>query len=171
MTVDVSGIVYFGPIFAFLLVWVVLFAVLNKTKLLGDGKFVQIFVSFLIATIFIALGGVKEYVLTIAPWFAVLLISLFFILAMLGLAGKVSAGLTKGLGVTFLILLVLVFLISGIVVFSNVLAPYLPGSSVAGGSEDILQFTDWLYSDRVVGAIVLVIASAFVSWILVKSGS
>ena len=69
MPVDISGVTYFEPILAFLVVFVVLYAVLAKTKILGeDNKFVNIFASFLVATIFVAAAGVREYVLTITPW-------------------------------------------------------------------------------------------------------
>ena len=45
MVVDISFLTYFAPILAFLIVFVVMFAILAKTGLLGDNQFVQIFVS------------------------------------------------------------------------------------------------------------------------------
>ena len=79
MAVDISGIAYFAPIFAFLLVFAVVFAVLWKLKIIGESKWGILFVSFLIATIFISAAGVKDYVLSVTPWFAILILSLFFI--------------------------------------------------------------------------------------------
>ena len=71
VAVDVSGISYFAPILAFLIVFVIIFAVLNKTKIFGEvNNWVLLFVSFLVATVFVSAAGVRDYVLTITPWFA-----------------------------------------------------------------------------------------------------
>jgi hypothetical protein len=165
--VDVSAIVYFAPILAFLVVFVVLFAVFAKTELLGENRFVQFFVSFLIATIFVSFGGVSRYVLTITPWFAVLVVSLFFILVLSGFVG-ITDSVKKGVGGVFLIAMLIVFLVSGVVVFSNVLGPYLPAGVVEGAETS--PVSEWLYSGRVLGAVLLLIVAAVVSWALVKVG-
>jgi hypothetical protein len=60
-------------------------------------------------------------------------------------------------------------LISGIKVFSATIGPYLPGSDLPGGDQDILRITDWIYSPRVAGAALLLAVTAVVSWILVKT--
>lgn len=161
MAVDISGISYFAPILAFLVVFVVVFALLNKTKLLGESGGIQLFVSFLIATIFVSAGGVRDYVLTITPWFGALVVSLFFVLFLLGFVGKPIEGMTKGIGIVFVSALVVVFLVSGFVVFSNVLWPYLPGGGNVASLREI-------YNSRAFGALLLVGLSALVSWVLVK---
>lgn len=152
----------------FLLVFVIVFSVLRKTELIGKELFVQLFVSFLLATVFVTAISVRQYVLTIVPWFAVLILSLFFLLVLLGFVGKSTEFMHKGIGIAFVVLLIIVFLVSGIVVFADVVGPYLPGSSTAGGNPQILKFTDWLYSPQVSGAILLLAVSALVSWVLVR---
>ena len=99
--VDVSGISYFAPLLAFLVVFVIVFALLNKTKLLGENAFIQLFVSFVIGTIFVSAAGVRNYVLVITPWFGALVVSLFFILFIIGFVGKPVEGMTKGVGIAF----------------------------------------------------------------------
>lgn len=158
MAIDISGISYFAPVAAFLVVFLIVFAMLNKTKLIGENAWVQLFLSLLIATIFISGAGVRDYVLTITPWFAVFVVSLFFILFIIGFVGKPVEFLTKGIGVMFVIALIIVFLISGFVIFSEYLIPFLPGGRVG---QDI-------YGTRVFGALVLLLISAAVSWVLVR---
>jgi hypothetical protein len=51
MVVDISGIYNFMPIFSFLFVFVVVYAILAKTKVLGDQK-VNLLVGFIMAIIF-----------------------------------------------------------------------------------------------------------------------
>lgn len=168
MVTDVSAVTYFAPIFVFLLVFVVVFAVLARTKILGDEfpRVLLIFIAFVVAALFISFGGVQRYVETLVPWLAVLIVSLFFLLLMAGFAG---VKMERGLGVGAVVVGILIFVVSGVVVFSGVLGPYLPGSSVAGGDASVLRITDWLYSPRVVGAVVLIIAAGITSWILVKA--
>ncbi|MBI3334585.1 hypothetical protein HYZ97_03800 [Candidatus Pacearchaeota archaeon] len=168
MPVDLSATTYFLPLVSFLLVFLVSFVVLLKTKIV-ENKWVQLFISFLLATLFVSIGGAREYVENVAPWFAVLIISLFFMLLLIGFVGKPLENLPKGVGIFFVVILFIVFIISGLLVFSSSIVPYLPGNvGYEGGSPEAVAFFDWLYSPRVGGAILLVIVSALVSWVLVK---
>ncbi len=165
---DLSGLTYFLPIISFLIVFIISFAVLNKTKII-EHKWVQIFLSFLFSTLFISAAGAKDYVLNVIPWFAILLICLFLLLMLIGFVGKDLASWNKGIGITFVVILLAVFVISGVFVFSDVLSPYLPGSSGYGGNPNVLRFTDWLYSPRILGALFLLGISAVVTWVLVSA--
>ena len=111
MAADVSSFVYFAPVLVFLVVFAIMVALLHKTKLLGENMYLQIFFSFVIATIFITASSVKQLVLNVIPWFAVLLIALFLIMALLGFMGKTDIGKSRGLSWVFIILLILVFLV------------------------------------------------------------
>ncbi len=164
---DLSGINYFLPLLSFFLVFVIMYAVIVKTKLV-EHWFLQIFIPFVLATIFVSAVGARDYVLNIVVWFAVLLVSFFLLLMMSGFAGEHLKSWNKGIGILFIILVIVMFLISAVFVFSEYFTPYLPGSSGAGANPDVLRFTDWVYSPRVSGAILLIIVSALVSWVLVK---
>jgi|SRR3989344_2463363 len=166
--IDVSGISYFLPIISFLVVWIIVFAILNKTKII-EQPILQTFVAFLFATIFVAAVGPREYIINVSAWFAVFLISLFLIMLIMGLVGKDMSFMNKGIGVAFVIIVILMFIISAIVIFSDYLGPYLPWSYSSSGNSDASAITSWLYSARVMGAVLLIVVSAVVSWILVKS--
>ena len=168
MAVDISGISYFAPLLAFLVVFVIVFALMNKTKLLGENVFIQLFVSFLISTIFISGAGVRDYVLTITPWFAALIVSLFFLMFILAFVGKPLDDWNKGIGILFVIVLIIVFLISGFVVFSDFIMPYLSGENSEGTIGWL--FNQSIYNSRVFGALLLVVVSALVSWVLMRKG-
>ena len=153
-TVDLSLLQDYLPILSFLLVFTVLFAVLAKYKILGESKFVNLFVSFIVATIFVSLTSVREYVISITPWFAVFIIVSLFLLAITGFAGKVPEGLTKGMGVVLVIGLLIVFLVSAYFTFST--APFVD------------RVRDWFVKPKVYGAFLLVALGALVSWILTR---
>lgn len=164
MAADVSSITYFAPIVAFLLVFLISTLVFFKLKLLSDNKWMAIFVSFLIAVLFVSFAGVRRYIEVIVPWFAVFLISLVFIVILISFSGKVPEGLQKGLGIVFVLGLLAAFVISGIMIFSDQLAPWLPGSIESMGNP----VYDWLFSGPVFGAIILIILTIGVSRVLVK---
>jgi hypothetical protein len=162
---DISALSYFVPVAVFLLVFIVLFAILHKVKILGDNKWVQLFVSLIIASLFITLAGTVEYVRTVVPWIAVLIVSLVFVLLITGIIGKPMEFMNKGIGITFFIVIILILIISAFVVFSNVIGPYLPWNSSTPSSS---QVTSVIYSSRVVGAVILIAVSALVAFILTK---
>ena len=155
MAADLSLIQDYLPILSFLLVFMVVFAVLAKYKILGESKFVNLFVSFLVATIFVGLTSARDYVAFVTPWFAVFVIAAFFLLVISGFAGKVPEGLTKGIGVIAVIGLLIVFLVSAYFTFSS--APF------------VVRIADWASEPRIYGTLILVALSALVSWVLIKA--
>jgi len=165
--VDLSGIGYFLPLLSFLLVFIVIFAILQKTKVF-ENKWLQLFISFLFSTIFVSFVGARDYVINVIPWFAVMVVCLFLILFLISFVGKPLEGWNKGIGIIFVIALLLVFLVSALFVFSSVIGPYLPGGEANAGNSDIGLFLGWAYSSRVAGGLLLLIISAVVSWVLVK---
>jgi hypothetical protein len=169
MAVDLAGISYFGPLLAFLVVLAVVFAVLNRTKVLGEHVWGQMFVSFVLATIFVSAAGVRDYVLTITPWFAALIVSLFFLLLLVGFVGDKAEFMHKGIGIISVLVLVIIFLVSGFIVFSESIAPYLPGASGEGADPQLFDFSRNIYETRIFGALLLLVIGGIVSWVLVRS--
>jgi hypothetical protein len=167
-TADVSAFVYFLPIFAFLIVFSIVFAVLNRYKIIGENMFFQLFFSFVVATIFVTASSARQVVLNVIPWFAVLIVAMLLLLFLVSFIGKADIVASKGVAWIFIILLIIVFFIAGIKVFASTLGPYLPGSTSNEGNPTLINFFDWLYSPRVAGAFLLILAAVFVSWILVR---
>ena len=166
--VDLSAISYFLPLFSFLLVFIIVYAVLVKSKIIANNG-LQLFTAFLMATIFVSATGAKDYVLHITSWVALLLASLFFIMLILGLVGKEVEFLHKGIGIAFVVITILLFIISAVVVFSDYFSSYLPWNNGIGANQDILQVTDWFFSSRIFGAFILLVISGLVSWVLMNS--
>jgi hypothetical protein len=166
--IDLSGISYFLPLLSFLLVFVVIFAILQKTKIF-ENKWLQLFTSFLFSTIFVSFVGARSYVINVIPWFAVMVVCLFLILFLISFVGKPLEGWNKGMGILFVVALLLVFLVSALFVFSSVIGPYLPGGDAGSANSDVIRFLGWAYSSRVAGGFLLLIISALVSWVLFKA--
>ena len=167
--IDLSGFSYFIPLLSFLVVFIIGYAVIEKAKLF-EHKFWALFVSLIIAIIFVTASGPTRYVATIVPWFAVLVVSFVLLLAIMsfvkGDKGASVLNWGRGLTILFVVVALLLFVISAIFVFSAYIGPYLPWSSGYGGDTNVLHFTDWIYQPRVYGALLLLIVSGIVSWIV-----
>lgn len=166
--INLTSVSYFLPLVSFLVVFIIVFAVLQKTKIF-ESKWLQLFVAFLFSTIFVSFVGARDYVINIVPWFAVLVVCLFLLFMITGFVGKDLSSWNKGLGIAFVIFLIIVFVVSALFVFSGSIAPYLPGGDSAGADSNVIQFTNWAYSSRVAGGFLLLIVCALVSWVLVKA--
>ena len=124
----------------------------------------------MVSTLFVSSASSLTYLQAVIPWFAILLVSLFFILVLTGFIGDKDDVLKKSLGRFFVYALLLVFLLAAFFTFSSLLSPYLPGGNTSGANRDVLRLVSWLYEGRSAGAFWLVVVSAFVSWILVSTG-
>lgn len=150
---SVSAIGYFMPIFAFLLVFIVVYALLNKTGVLGGSEPVMLFISFILASFFIVEASLVDFVRFSSAWFGVGVVGLFFLLVVLAfLPGKDPLSfLTKNDWFSWVILGVIVafFIISSAYLF-NWVASWAVISS-------------W-FSSEWFGMILLLVIAAIVSW-------
>jgi hypothetical protein len=170
MAVDVSGVATIAPVLAYLIVAFVVGAVLVKFKILGENKWIGVIIALIIAALFVSFAGTRELVLTIIPWFAALIVSLFLILVVIAFVGGDADFMKKGVGIAAVVLLGIIFLVSAFVVFSEVIVQYIPGPAYGGGdSLGAYVVLDWLFSPRVWGAVLLVIFSVIAAWFLMKA--
>ena len=77
---SISAIGYFMPIFAFLLVFIVVYALLKKTEVLGTAEPIMLFISFILAGFFIVEASLVEFVQLGSAWFSVFVVLIFFIM-------------------------------------------------------------------------------------------
>ena len=161
---------YFMPLFSFLLVFIISFALLNKTKILGENSFLHVFVSFVIAIIFFVSPTAQKFTKLSMPWVGVFVVCLALIMLTLAfVGGKVENVLPSPvLGKIAVVVLLIIFLISASNVFGPVIKPYLPGSVETGGDEYLLSVKHIIFYPTVVGSIILVLIAAVVSWVLTK---
>jgi hypothetical protein len=127
MAVDVSGIGFFLPIFSFLLVFIVVYAILKKTKVLTESEPVMLIMSFILASFFIMQVNLVDFVQFSSAWFTVGMVGLFFLMMIIaflpGDASKIFEGKegspSKWFGFLVLGLMVLFFIVSAGVVFDT----------------------------------------------------
>tara|TARA_Y100000310_G_C20606260_1_gene775640 strand:+ start:807 stop:1340 length:534 start_codon:yes stop_codon:yes gene_type:complete len=89
---DVGLLHFFNPLFAFLLVFVLAYAILIKTQPFGEEKVaVYAWISVLLALLTLAVPGLVDFVGLAAPYFTVMAI-VFFLFVFLFLAMGVKGG-------------------------------------------------------------------------------
>lgn len=152
----ISGVSYFLPIFSFLLVFIIVYAILQKTKILGDNAGVSLFLSLIFASFFIVNAKMVEFVKFNATWFVVFMVCIIFILMFLGFVGKDYLKVfaeNKNFAYAFIFILIFAFIFSAARIFNWV----LDWSKIKSWAQ-----TDWF------GFILLLIIAGIVSLVLSK---
>lgn len=169
MALDISGLNFFIPIFSFLFVFIIVYSLLFKTKILGESKFANLLISFIFAIIFMSISSMKLYVETILPWFIVLLVVMFLIFLIAGFSTKdLSKIMTPKLAWVFIGILILIFLVSAVKVFNPIFHPDLIISSGDSGTTFFGQIKSFFSSSKVLGSVLLLIIAGIVAKILTK---
>jgi hypothetical protein len=154
---DVSAIGYFMPIFAFLLVFIVIYALLVKTKVLGESPAVMLFISFILSSFFIVEASLVDFVQFSSAWFGVIVISLFFLIVVIAFIPGIDLTAFFGKGNWFAWVL-----LGGMLLFFIFSSAYVFNWVVNWG-----MLKDWFDSDWFGMGLLLVIAGV-VSFILTK---
>jgi hypothetical protein len=144
---------YFLPIFAFLLVFIIVYALMKKTAVLGGSEPIMLFISLVLASFFVVEASLVDFIQFNSAWFGVFAVAIFFVVALMGfIPGKEPLEiLTKNdwFAWTILGLIVAFFVISSAYVFNWVI------------NWEMLE--TWIYTDWF-GLILLLVIAAFVSW-------
>jgi hypothetical protein len=83
---DIGLVQHFSVIFPVLLVFVIVFALLQKSKLIGDNKGLHSLAALCIAVMMLFAPGVVQVINVMAPWFVLIfLLIIFFMMLLLSL--------------------------------------------------------------------------------------
>lgn len=162
---DIGLLDYFNVVFAVLLVFAVLFALLQRFKLLGESIVLNAIVAIAVAFLFLLSRTLIDLVNFIAPWFVfvfVFLVLLLLIFHTLGATeGDVALALKSDKIIQWAVVgVAIVILIAGFgKVFGQTIGPYLTeapegGSGVATASFEQNVFAT-IFHPKVLGLIVL----------------
>jgi hypothetical protein len=155
MVASLAALGWFLPIFSFLLVFVLVYAVLQKTKVLGDNTFVSLMISFIFAIFFIVNTQLVEFVQINVAWIVVFFVCLFMILMVIAFThGKVDVIMKPMVAWIILAILLVTFVVSSSYVFNWAI------------NWDLIQ--SWFDKDWF-GMVILVVIAAIVSKVLTGS--
>jgi len=157
MSVDISFLTYFSPLYGFLLIFLLVFAILKTTKILGGNTTIDAIIGVIIGIIFATLSSAQDYVQAFIPWVAVIIAVVFFILLIVGIGTKPSELIKPGFMWVFVIALALVLIITAVNLFT-------PG--IAQSWQNSVEYVG--ENSAVFGAIGFLIIALIVIFIVVK---
>lgn len=168
MSLDISWLSEGMPLFAFALVFVLAYAVLAKTKILGESARINVILSLILSIILASFSSVREYITTVTPWFTVLLIlSFFFLMIIVFLIKDDWTKFTKPLTIIFMLSLLLIIIISLFYAFPSTQA-YLPGQNEAGANDFLLSIKHFILQEKFLSGILLLIIAIIVGFIITR---
>ena len=154
---DITGLANYVEIFGFLLIFTLVYALLAKTKILGDNNFVHLLVSFIVAILFVVVPPATKYLTSVTPWIAVFFVVVVFILMTIGFVhGKLEDVIKPGVAWAFVGIIILILLISAVQLFH-------PFSNM----EPLKQ---WALQPRVYTALILFGVAAAAAWVVAHGG-
>ncbi|MBT4334571.1 hypothetical protein HOD61_02020 [archaeon] len=153
--IDPTSLMNFLPVFVFILIVTLLYATLEKTKLLGENSGLNFSISLVIAFISLFSGSAIKLMVFVVPWYVFMMFFLLLLFSMFMFFGFDEKEVWPMVGGRLTIFVVMMlFLIIGITkVFGPVFNPY----SVEGTS-DVLRT---IFHPRVLGAFFILLISFF----------
>ncbi|MBU2634193.1 MAG: hypothetical protein KJ674_03025 [Nanoarchaeota archaeon] len=159
---DLGLLEYILPVFSFLFVWVIVYAVMDKFNLAKNTS-VKLLVSFCVGMLFLFSANALEFVNLITPWFVVLVIIALFLVAMFMFMGVKEDVMSKAVGDprvywTVIVIAVILLIIALINVFGSVQSPY---DEADDGKSRESESLNTIVHPRVLGAIFLLVVASF----------
>ena len=162
MVVSLEPIFIILPVISFLFVFILIYALLVKTKVLDMSPWATAFFSLIIASLFIVNVKLVDFVQLNVSWFVVFIVCVLLILMMAGFLGKDALTLltsekgawSKGFVGTLLVILILVFVFSSSYVFNW---------AISWEATKNLMNQEWF------GMALLIVVGAFVAYVLTRT--
>ena len=156
---DLGFLEFFLPAFTFLFIFVLVYAVLDKFKLMGENKWLKLIASFSIALLFLFSGDTLKFVEVITPWFVVLVILALFILSLFMFMGAKESDIEKAtkdpvLYWTILVIIIILLIIAVGEVFTSVGPTSQDGSPPSAGLRAVTN-------PKTLGALFILVVAAF----------
>ncbi len=167
MALDVSWVSNGLPIYAFLLIFAIAYAIIAKTNIVGDSKALNAFIAIIFAVIFLSFSTVRDFMVNVTVWFTVLLTALFFFMLGIMFIIKDPSKIFRPLGIIFIILLALIMIIAIFYTFPGTKA-YLPGQNESGADGTLIDIKHFIFRDSTLSGILLIVIAAIAIFVVTK---
>ena len=160
---DVTGLQHFSSVFVFLFVWIVIYAILVWTRVLGNNNVVNILVGLLMGIFVLISPLATSVVANIAPFLAVIFVLIMLMSVashMLGGHGEAIPGL-KGVLLVFIVFAVII----GVAVQIRSQA-----DSLTSDSKDLSKTVNLIFHPTFLGTVLIFAIAIFTIALLAKGG-
>ncbi len=151
---DLGILEHFVPLFSFLFVFLIIYALLQKLKLLGGKSAIDFLVSLTVSLLVVLSSSAIELARFMSVWGVVVIVILVFLFIIMSFwAGEGHVGLPEDMDVKGIVFWIFIIILAiGLTqVFGPVLTPYAEG---ADPSRTILRT---IFHPRIIGALFLLI--------------
>ena len=158
---DTGLLEYVAPIFSFLLVYAVIYAVLIRSKIFGDNNLINSVIPLAVSVLLLLMPGAVSFINFITPWFVVLVIVGFavaLVFLFLGVKDETVRGWVHNPTIYWTILIfMMIIIVAGLThVFGNFFGqPEASSGSI--GSE--VQFS--IFHPKIIATIFVLIIATF----------
>ena len=154
---DVTGLQYFSNLFAFLFVWLVVYALLAYSRALGNNHLIHILIGLIIGLFALFSPTVTGAIIVIAPWFALIFVFAMFI----SIAGNMFGATDIGGAPAFrgiVLTLVLVILVVGVLIYAR---EQISVPEEINEKSDFSKITNVLFHPKFIGMVFILIVAVF----------
>lgn len=160
---DVTGLQHFSSIFVFLFVWIVVYAILAWTKVLGQNNLVTVLVGLLMGIFVLISPLATTVVANTAPFLAVI----FVLIMLMSIASKMLGGhgdAVPGLKGVMMVFIVFVIIIGvGVQIRSQI-------DSSTADTKDLSKTVNILFNPTFMGVVLIFAIAIFTIALLAQGG-
>lgn len=171
---DVGILNHFVPIFVFILVFVIFYAILIKTHILGENKGLAALASFVVAFLFLVTRATTELIQIITPWFVVLIIvamAFMLIFMFLGVKPEAIAEAVSHEGTVWMIIIILLVLLG--LALTKVIGPSIAEITQgegATGTGFMGSVGSIIFHPKMLGALFILLVASYAIRAVTKAG-
>jgi len=163
---DIGLLAGYSKFFIFIFVWLVVYAVLKITKILGTNEGINIVVGLILALLTLFSPLAINMLETLAPWIAVLLVMIMFLMVSTKIFGIKETDIMQSGGIKALAATIVIGIFL-IIAFSNVRDQVLlPGEN--GTSTELNTAKAVIFHPQVLGAIFILLIAIFTITLMVN---
>lgn len=164
---DIGLLDYFVPVFIFLFIFGILFALLEKVKIFGENKGLNALISFAIAFLFVLTPDLLGVVKIMTPWFTIMFVFVIMIVLLFMFVGVKEGAIAETFSersmvwiVVIISLIILVYALTQ-VYGAQIQNINVEGNATADGSPSMTsQVGKILFHPRVLGMLLLLLIAA-----------
>ncbi len=162
---DVGVLNHFVPIFVFILVFVIFYAVLLKTNILGENKGLLALASFVVAFLFLVTRTASEFVQLVTPWFVVLIIVAMCFLLIFMFLGVKPESIASAISQESTVWMIMIFLLVLLgIALTKVLGPSIAAITQSGESTEagfIGSVGTIMFHPKILGAVLILLIASY----------
>ena len=168
---DIGFMEFLLPVISFLLIYAVIFGILQKSKVFGESVNVNILVAFAVSVLFAITPGAMDVVAIIAPWFVVMLMVIFSLLLLFLFMGikldVIEAAARREASIRWVILILGIIII--VIALTSVFGPIFGTPSAEAGEGMGAEIERSIFDPQVLTTVfILLVASQAVRLIAQK---